>query len=118
AQLGKSKLGRVRAWFGGAESGQKVLAWLEHGSPQARELNTAQASAGDLLKNQGIFYFVLTGQSIDRKLYDHINSYTGEPGSDGVVRVASANLNTSFIVVKQQKAARSAFSRLIVKEKN
>ena len=46
---------------------------------------------------------MLTGQTIDRKLYDHVNSYTGESGSDGVVRVASANLNATLVRLRQEK---------------
>jgi len=37
----------------------------------------------------------LIGQSIDRHFYDQLNPYTGEMGSDGVVRTAGANLNAS-----------------------
>jgi len=48
-----------------------------------------------------VFPFVLTGQTIDRELYDHLNSYTGELGSDGVVRVAAANLNATYIKLVQ-----------------
>ncbi len=44
---------------------------------------------------------MLTGQTIDRKLYDHVNSYTGESGSDGVVRVAAANLNAVHVRLEQ-----------------
>jgi hypothetical protein len=49
-----------------------------------------------------IFPFVLTGQRIDRKLYDTLNSYTGEAGSDGVVRVAAANANYGLLRLAQQ----------------
>ncbi|MEZ6037933.1 MAG: hypothetical protein R3F29_10660 [Planctomycetota bacterium] len=44
---------------------------------------------------------MLTGQQIDRKLYDHLNSYTGELGSDGVVRAAAANLNAALVRLEQ-----------------
>src|SRR5262249_50214184 len=43
----------------------------------------------------------LTGQSIDRKLYDNLNSYTDESGSDGVVRTAAANLNATYFRLEQ-----------------
>ena len=49
----------------------------------------------------GIYTFVLTGQSIDRKMYDALNSYTDEAGSDGVVRVAGANMNYSLLRLSQ-----------------
>lgn len=50
----------------------------------------------------GIFVFSLTGQKIDRKLYDHLNSYTGEPDSDGVVRAAAANMNYQSVQLVQR----------------
>ena len=103
AQLGKTRLSRVKSWFDGVEPGQKILDWLELGSSEAWHLNTDWIINGNNhISEQGIFPFVITGQSIDRKLYDHINSYTGELGSDGVVRVASANLNNAHIKLKQQ----------------
>jgi hypothetical protein len=49
-----------------------------------------------------VFPFVLTGQTVDHKLYDHLNSYTGEVGSDGVVRVAAANLNATYVRLEQE----------------
>lgn len=103
AQLGKTKLSRVKSWFDGVEPGQKILDWLELGSSEAWNLNKNWILNGDKeISENGIFPFVLTGQDIDRKLYDHINSYTGELGSDGVVRVSSANLNSTYINLKQQ----------------
>ena len=107
AQLGKQTLGRLKAWFNDVEPGQKVLDWLELGSPEAWELNRkwidrAHSPAQD---KAPIFPFVLTGQTIDRKLYDAVNSYTGELGSDGVVRVPAANLNATYIRLKQDDSA-------------
>ncbi len=103
AQLGKTRLSRVKSWFDGVEPGQKILDWLELGSKEAWQLNTDWImNGGKHISEKGFFPFVLTGQDIDRKLYDHINSYTGELGSDGVVRVASANLNSHYIKLKQQ----------------
>lgn len=49
----------------------------------------------------GFFPIVIIGETIDKKLYDHLNSYTAEKGSDGVVRVAAANLNYRYIRLKQ-----------------
>ncbi len=106
AQLGKSRLGRVKAWFEGVEPGEGVLNWLELGSPEAWALNTAWIQAPSVINgDSAVFPFVLTGQSIDRKLYDHVNSYTGELGSDGVVRVAAANLNATHVKVEQDAGA-------------
>jgi hypothetical protein len=104
AQLGKGRLSRMKSWFGGVEPGQGVLDWLELGSAESWELNTAwMDSDGSQIGARGVFPFVLTGQSIDRALYDNLNSYTGESGSDGVVRVATANLYGRYIRLVQQQ---------------
>lgn len=102
AQLGKGRLSRLKSWWGNVEPGQGVLDWLEHGSQEAWELNEKwiRRKFGPSDKS-GVFPFVLTGQMIDRKIYDHVNSYTGELGSDGVVRVAAANLNSALVRLKQ-----------------
>ncbi|MFZ2196822.1 MAG: hypothetical protein WAV13_03750 [Thermodesulfovibrionales bacterium] len=103
AQLGKGRLSRLKFWFGGVEPGQGVLDWLELGSAEAWDLNTSWiASDGKQIGPEGVFPFVLTGQSVDRALYDHINAYTGEIGSDGVVRVAAANLCGTYIKLIQE----------------
>lgn len=108
AQLGKGRLGRIQAFVQGVEPGAGVLDWLEQGSPEAWALNEAWCRGrfgvpgGE--DGRGVYPFVLTGQSIDRKLYDHLNPYTGESGSDGVVRVASANLNAALLVLEQGRS--------------
>jgi hypothetical protein len=105
AVLGKAKLSRMKSWFQGVEPGQGVLDWLALGSAPAWELNQAWIeSKGKHVGPKGVFPFVLTGQTIDRALYDNINSYTGELGSDGVVRVAAANLQANYVRLVQQKA--------------
>jgi hypothetical protein len=99
AQLGKGRLSRIKAFVESVEPGQRVLDWLELGSEAQWALNT------EWMDYEGpVFPFVLTGATIDRKLYDHLNSYTGEPGSDGVVRVASANLNYDYVRLFQQSS--------------
>ena len=98
AQLGKSRVSRLKNWFAGTEPGQGVLDWLELGSPESWSHNEAWIRGGT---DNGVHHFVLTGQTIDRKLYDALNSYTGELGSDGVVRVAAANLNASYVKLVQ-----------------
>ena len=91
AQLGKGRLSRMKFFLGGVEPGTGVLDWLELGSEQSWALNTRWLALR-LVKN-GVYPFVLTGQRIDREFYDNLNTYTDEAGSDGVVRVAAANLN-------------------------
>jgi len=96
AQLGKSRLSRLKSWVEGVEPGQRILDWLELGSEESWALNVRWLESkwnGRIL--------VLTGSTPDRALYDHLNSYTGEQGSDGVVRIASANLNYHFMRLHQ-----------------
>jgi len=95
AALGKARVGRIEAWFKGIEPGQKVLDWLSLGSQQ--QINLARSFLEYNPAESNFYPFVLTGQSIDKKLYDFVNSYLVEPGSDGVVRVSGANLNYSMI---------------------
>lgn len=108
AQLGKSRLGAIKAWFDGVEPGRGVLDWLELGSADACALNLRWIHDYPALKptrrKPPLFPFVLCGDRIDRKLYDHLNAYTGEAGSDGVIRLAAANLNTSHVVLRQPPA--------------
>ena len=101
AQLGKGRLSRLKSLTQGVEPGVGVLEWLELGSDQSWQLNHSWLSYGCL--SQQLFVSVLTGQSIDRALYDHLNSYTGEAGSDGVVRAAAANMNFAMLRLVQQK---------------
>lgn len=108
AQLGKARVGRLKSWFQGVEPGTGVLDWLELGSPEAWQLNSDWIDCkSSAISNSGIYPFVLTGQSIDRKLYDHLNTYTGETGSDGVVRVAAANLNSTRIKLRQSEVIKT-----------
>jgi hypothetical protein len=113
AQLGKTRLSRIKFLLEGAEPGKRVLDWLELGSAGQWELNL-RALDYQYVEN-GVYPFVLTGQRIDRSMYDHLNSYTGEAGSDGVVRVAGANMNFNYLCLDQtdrelkvQRQARSA----------
>ena len=106
AQLGKGRIGRIKAWFEGVEPGTGLLDWLELGSPQSWDLNVKWiTSSNPLDEAPPVFQFVLTGQSIDHALYDHLNSYTDEAGSDGVVRTAAANLNAKYLRLVQQAPA-------------
>jgi hypothetical protein len=104
AQLGKSRLSDIRAMFEGVEPGKGVLDWLELGSPESMALNLEWIRRKDdvAAAEPPVFLFVLTGQSIDRGLFDHLNNYTGEMGSDGVVRAAAANLNAAYVKLVQK----------------
>jgi hypothetical protein len=85
----------------GLEPGTGVLDWLELGSHQSWELNRSWLSYE--FADTGLYPFVLTGQTIDRRFYDNLNSYTGEAGSDGVVRVAAASMNFGLIRLVQER---------------
>ena len=106
AQLGKGMLGRIKSWFAGVDPGQRILDWLELGSAESLSLNLDYIHSDDPL-GRGQFQFVLTGDRPDRSLYDHLNSYTGEDGSDGVVRIAAANLNAHHAVLSPQTVTAS-----------
>jgi hypothetical protein len=101
AQLGKSRLARMKFFLQGAEPGERVLDWLELGSRGAWELNEAWLDYAT--PGKGLFPFVLTGQTIDRGFYDALNAYTDEAGSDGVVRTAAANMNYSLLELIQDE---------------
>ena len=105
AQLGKSRLSRIKAFFEGVEPGRRVLDWLELGSDPSWALNERWLSYDGV--PSGLYTFVLQGQSIDRKVYDVLNSYTDEMGSDGVVRVAAANMNYALATLREKDGALS-----------
>jgi hypothetical protein len=100
AQLGKSRLSRLKSLLQGAECGERVLDWLELGSRSCWDLNQRWLDEDPV--RAGLFPFVLMGQRIDRQLYDVLNAYTDEAGSDGVVRVAAANLNYRVLRLAQE----------------
>ncbi|KRE99566.1 phospholipase [Frateuria sp. Soil773] len=104
AQLGKGTLGKMKAWFDGVEPGQRILDWLELGSAASLSLNLDHIHGADPAAS-GQYAFVLTGDRPDRSFYDHLNSYTGEDGSDGVVRIAAANLNARHAVLAVPQGA-------------
>ncbi len=100
AQLGKGRLARMKFFTEGVEPGVGVLDWLELGSDQSWELNSSWLEY-DCVPD-GLYPFVLTGQRIDRKMYDNLNNYTDEAGSDGVVRVCATNMNFGLVRLVQQ----------------
>ena len=99
AQLGKGRIARMKFFADGVEPGTGVLDWLELGSDQSWELNREWLAYECVAA--GLYPFVLTGQRIDRAFYDNLNAYTDEAGSDGVVRVAAANMNYGLVRLEQ-----------------
>lgn len=117
AQLGKGRLSRIANFFQGVEPGQRILDWLELASPEQSELNVAWMSYRS--PENGFYPFVLSGQTVDSKLYDHLNSYTGEKGSDGTVRLAAANMNYRRVQLVQTDEVlrqRPPTLRMVVKQ--
>ena len=108
ALLGKSRVSRLSNWFKGLEPGQGVLDWLELGSRESLRLNLRWIERTGWSEDRPPWLFVLTGDRIDRKLYDHVNSYTGEAGSDGVVRTSAANLNAQYLRFEQPQPVRGS----------
>ena len=121
AQLGKSRVARMKFFADGVAPGTSVLDWLELGSDGSWDLNTSWLAYKAV--DARLYPFVLTGQKIDRGFYDILNAYTDEAGSDGVVRAAAANLNYGLIrlvqvdkktikLVKDDRSAKTAFGVL------
>ncbi|MBS7457482.1 esterase/lipase family protein [Coralloluteibacterium stylophorae] len=111
AQLGQSRLAGLRAWFGGVEPGRCLLDWLELGSDASYRLAHGWITGPHAAGDGPPFQFVLCGDAIDRRLYDHVNAYTGEIGSDGVVRLAAAHLDAHYLQLRQPPAADAASAR-------
>src|SRR5579864_1647604 len=65
AQLGKTRIGHLKAWVNGVEPGQRVLDWLELGSPEANQLNVRWIDDYpelDLVNRRPpVYLFVLSG---------------------------------------------------------
>lgn len=99
AILGKGRIGRIQSWFQGVEPGQGILDWLSLGSDEAWQLQ--DSFTGYALDNADFFPFVMCGETIDTAFYDFLNNYLVEKGSDGVVRLAGANLNYTFFRLEQ-----------------
>lgn len=91
AGIGKSRLNRLRSLWG-AEPGVKILTALELGSQYQWDLDTAWITK-KIHATPNFYPVVITGQWIDKKIYDTIVPATYERGSDGVVRASSANMN-------------------------
>ena len=107
AVLGKQRVGRIKSWFAGVEPGKRVLDWLCLGSQGQWQLNES-CMTYDYVGNS-YYPFVLSGQGIDTKFYDFLNSYLIESGSDGVVRVAGANMNYRYLALEQSEEQLNGF---------
>jgi hypothetical protein len=111
AQLGKGTLGKLKSWWNGVEPGQRLLDWMTLGSAASLDLNLDTIHGTDPAA-RGQYLFVLTGDRPDRSLYDYLVPYTGEDGSDGVVRIAAANLNARHAVLRWDGSAAEGIDEL------
>ena len=119
AILGKLRISRIKSWFEGVEPGKGVLDWLELGSPESWNLNVKWMNYFKGQQQYETFFpFVISGQSIDRSFYDHINTYTGELGSDGVVRLSGANLNANYYKFVQESPVGDAIELALTPKEN
>ncbi len=108
AILGKSRIGRIKAFLQGTDPGIHVLEWLQLGSYEQWNLNRSWLNS-----NSHAFYpFVLSGEKIDTHFYDFVNSYLTEKGSDGVIRLCAANLNYTFATLRQDTEAEPFKARI------
>ncbi len=102
ANLGKSKLSRLRSILG-VEPGLRILDDLELGSAFQWDLNSSWMRK-KLHHADGFYPFVITGQWVDKKMWDVLAPATYERGSDGVVRAAAANLNMQKFTIHSNGA--------------
>ncbi len=98
AALGKSMIGRLLkgwSWNHAGQTGQRILDALELASPYSWQL------AEDDLFNQNFPIFhpenVITTVLVGTAAYQGISSVVHENGTDGTVRVSTANLNAHYL---------------------
>jgi len=105
AKLGKKAISRFMSFLKNVEPGTGILEWLEFGSQESWLLNQKwiqEMNPEKIIDNEnGLYPFVITGDYIDRRLYDPAVPFTSEIGSDGVVRAAAANLNARYVSIRQ-----------------
>lgn len=98
AHIGKSMVGRLRLgwkWDGFMQTGIRVLDALELGSPISWQL-----AEQDLFNPQNRIFLpknIFTTVLIGTDSYDGLAGAIHENGSDGTVRVSTANLNASYM---------------------
>ena len=100
AHLGQGQLAKWarRVFQGGAERGMQVLEALELGSDWTLDLHLHFLERGcDMLKDLGVREHVVIGSQADVEWFTFPIRYAKEDGSDGVVRVASADLNYQYL---------------------
>ena len=99
AHLGKGQLARWgRQFWSGSEAGVKVLNALELGSSDTLDMQIGFISDGNgMVTTHGVREFVIIGSQPKTGLMSIPVRFAREDGSDGVIRVSSANLNFVYV---------------------
>jgi hypothetical protein len=100
AHIGRGQLAKWGRFVfqGGAERGVQVLDALELGSSWTLDLHLHFLQPGNaMFTDYGVQESVITGSQADVSWFPIPIRYAKEDGSDGVVRVAAANLNFHYV---------------------
>ncbi|MBA3608259.1 MAG: hypothetical protein H0W43_07095, partial [Chthoniobacterales bacterium] len=90
----------------GSQRGVKVLQALEIGSSPTIDLHLSFAQAGRrMLEDFQVQEFIIIGSQADPSWFTFPVRFAHEDGSDGVVRVASANLNFNHFKIEPNDSA-------------
>jgi len=106
AHLGKGDLAKWFREFNGTERGLKVLTALELGSDWTVEMHR-EVEKRKANPEFGLREHVIMGSAWDKKYAWLPVRYPREDGSDGVVRVATANLNFNYIRIEPNATGKS-----------
>jgi hypothetical protein len=109
AAMGKSVVGRLFkgwGWDHVGQTGQNILNALELASPYTWELaeNDLFNPSFKIFEPGNVMVTALAGTTA----YDNLRAFVHENGSDGTVRVATANLNAHLLKVNFQKTRQDA----------
>lgn len=94
AHIGGNRMARWgRELFTGSEAGKRILDALELGASETIDLHLALLDDGSSMTDRGIREFVIIGSQPNARWFERPIRFAKEDGSDGVVRVAAANLD-------------------------
>ena len=106
AHLGKADLAKWFREYNGTERGMKVLTALELGSDWTVEMHR-EVEKRKADPEFGVREHVIMGSAWDKNLAWLPVRYPREDGSDGVVRVSTANLNFNYIRIEANGRGKS-----------
>ncbi|NTY02559.1 hypothetical protein [Deinococcus sp. JMULE3] len=102
AHVGKSQMARWARWAMGTQRGLQVLDCLEFGSTWTADLHAAFLEPKkDMFHGYGVMEFCIIGSQVSGPAVFAPVRYGKEDGSDGVVRVSSANLNHHYVRIER-----------------